>query len=89
MEEVMCRVKVTMMITMLIMKVISDFKPEIARKINKTVHHLSSDSESQRAKQQDRDDKVTSTCMQMRGTVTSQEQDTIPKLKFILEEIHE
>jgi hypothetical protein len=34
-----------------------DLEPEIARKINKTVCHLSSDSESGSAKQQDSSDK--------------------------------
>jgi hypothetical protein len=35
----------------------SDFEPEIARKIKKTVCHLSSDSESQSAKLQDSNEK--------------------------------
>jgi len=35
----------------------SDFEPEIARKIKKTVRHLSSDSESGSAEKQDSDDK--------------------------------
>jgi hypothetical protein len=32
---------------------VSDFEPEIVRKIQKTVHHLSNNSESKSAKKQD------------------------------------
>jgi hypothetical protein len=64
---------------------VSDFKPEIARKIKETLRHLSRDPESRHTEKQDRDD--TSDIYATGAECDIARTRHIPKLKTFFKEI--